>query len=241
MLSFSDSEKFVKVKWGSAGGVVVGHGEGKPFFCSSASVIRLSSSSDESSSLGTRQASSPVSSSSESEQWQIVREEKPWGQEERKHRGREETFRQEAGSEDANARPYLTLAASRLDMVLQSLCVSLPCFPSAASCINNAYPTQLEVSITLLVSKYCRNNRCVNEGWCLHWCFLIIFTLWCRCAGPQGMVEIRFLSFRRCFLMFIRQLFEILDLDWSIMHSTVKYFFTKMINWIIVLHILYPS
>lgn len=27
--------------------------------------------------------------------------------------------------------------------------------------------------------------------------------------------------------MFIRQLFEILDLDWSIMHSTVKYFFYK--------------
>ncbi len=47
---------------------MVGHGEGKPFFCSSASVIRLSSSSDESSSLGTRKASSPVSSSSESEQ-----------------------------------------------------------------------------------------------------------------------------------------------------------------------------
>lgn len=30
---------------------------------------------------------------------------------------REETFQQEAGSEDANMRPYLMLAASRLDMV----------------------------------------------------------------------------------------------------------------------------
>lgn len=47
---------------------MVEHGLETLFFCSSESVIRFSSSSDESSSLGIRQSSLSVISSSESEQ-----------------------------------------------------------------------------------------------------------------------------------------------------------------------------
>lgn len=71
------------------------------------------------------------------------KEKKTWGQE-GEHWGREEL---ESCGEDANMCLIKRLAASSLDMVWRSFSL-LP-----ASCINNAYPTQLEVSIILLVSK----------------------------------------------------------------------------------------